>query len=195
MNFAYDIDFSAGTVALWYSTGSSPLTQVHAAVSASPSTNSADWHIGVLRLPNGGTSAAAEDYYWSGVYVESGSLTTSIAGPNAGSAPAGPSTSAPGTSTVPTTSTSPTSSKPVSSSTPTSSAPSATGTPVAHYGQCGGIGESPLACPAQMSKTLIDGTGWTGSTLCASGFTCTVLNSYYSQVSRDRYAPNSNFTE
>lgn len=44
----------------------------------------------------------------------------------------------------------------------TTSAPS-TGTGVAqHYGQCGG-------------------NGWTGPTTCASGFTCTVLNPYYSQ--------------
>ncbi|KAJ3552043.1 hypothetical protein NM688_g4366 [Phlebia brevispora] len=52
-------------------------------------------------------------------------------------------------------------SSPVStpSSTPTS-AP--TGTTVAEWGQCGGI-------------------GWTGGTVCASGFTCTVLNPYYSQ--------------
>ncbi|KAG6810318.1 hypothetical protein H0H92_012432 [Tricholoma furcatifolium] len=34
--------------------------------------------------------------------------------------------------------------------------------PVAEYGQCGGI-------------------GWTGSTVCASGYTCTVLNDYYYQ--------------
>jgi lytic cellulose monooxygenase (C1-hydroxylating) len=51
------------------------------------------------------------------------------------------------------------------SSTPakTSSAPAGTGSPVAKYGQCGG-------------------TGWTGSTSCASGSTCTVVNSYYYQV-------------
>ncbi|EIN08692.1 hypothetical protein PUNSTDRAFT_154784 [Punctularia strigosozonata HHB-11173 SS5] len=52
------------------------------------------------------------------------------------------------------------------SSTPaqTSSAPvsSGTGTPAAKYGQCGGI-------------------GWSGSTACQSGSTCTVVNSYYSQ--------------
>lgn len=35
-------------------------------------------------------------------------------------------------------------------------------TTVAQYGQCGGI-------------------GYTGSTVCASGFTCTVSSEYYSQ--------------
>ncbi|PQE04355.1 glycoside hydrolase family 45 protein [Rutstroemia sp. NJR-2017a BBW] len=39
---------------------------------------------------------------------------------------------------------------------------SGTGTPVAHYGQCGGI-------------------GYSGSTACASPYTCTVVNPYYSQ--------------
>ncbi|KAG8698808.1 hypothetical protein FRC08_005689 [Ceratobasidium sp. 394] len=48
------------------------------------------------------------------------------------------------------------------STTTTSSAPAGTGTPVVKYGQCGGI-------------------GWTGSTLCASGSTCTKVNDYYFQ--------------
>ncbi|KAK7702187.1 hypothetical protein SLS64_009765 [Diaporthe eres] len=48
-----------------------------------------------------------------------------------------------------------------SSSTPTTGTGSGSGT-VAQWGQCGG-------------------TGWTGATTCASGFTCKVLNSYYSQ--------------
>ncbi|EIN08693.1 hypothetical protein PUNSTDRAFT_154785 [Punctularia strigosozonata HHB-11173 SS5] len=39
---------------------------------------------------------------------------------------------------------------------------SGTGTPVAQYGQCGGA-------------------GWTGSTLCAAGSVCTVVNAYYYQ--------------
>jgi len=70
----------------------------------------------------------------------------------------------------------PSSAPPSSSSKPTTSAPSSpptkpsssppvvspTGAAVAQYGQCGG-------------------TGWTGSTVCASSFTCTVLNAYYSQ--------------
>lgn len=45
----------------------------------------------------------------------------------------------------------------------TSSAPSSIATAVAqHYGQCGGI-------------------GWTGPTVCASGYTCSKQNDYYSQ--------------
>lgn len=52
-NFAYEIDFSGSTVGLWASTGADELAQVVAPVSGSPSTNSADFHLGVLRLGDG----------------------------------------------------------------------------------------------------------------------------------------------
>jgi hypothetical protein len=163
-NFAYDINFSSNQVGLYFSQGSAPLTQVVAPVSASTSTNSADFHIGVLRLPNGGTNAAPEDYYWSGVYVEQAPITTSIAGPAAGSAPSGSGSSTTASSTTTrstTTSSSSTSqSSTTTSNTSTASSPATSG--AAHYAQCGG-------------------TGWTGPTTCAGGFTCTALNSYYSQ--------------
>ena len=80
-NVAYEIDFSANTVAFWHSTGSDPLTQKVGAVKTSTSSNGADWHVGVLELPRDGYPDSDEDYYWSGVYIESGSLTTSVAGP------------------------------------------------------------------------------------------------------------------
>jgi hypothetical protein len=80
-NFAYDIDFDAQTVALWASNGSQPLTQQVAPIAASTSTNSQDWHIGQLRLPNGGSDADAEDWFWSGIWIEEAPLTTSVAGP------------------------------------------------------------------------------------------------------------------
>lgn len=80
-NFAYDIDFDAQTVSLWASNGSDPLTAVVTGVSASTSTNSADWHIGELRLDNGGTDSDAEDWFWSGIFVENAPITASIAGP------------------------------------------------------------------------------------------------------------------
>jgi hypothetical protein len=82
-NFAYDINFDAQTVGLWASNGSHPLTQVVSGVSASTSTNSADWHIGELRLDNGGSDSAAEDWFWSGIFVEKAPITDSIAGPGA----------------------------------------------------------------------------------------------------------------
>lgn len=124
-NFAYDIDFSAGQVGLWQSTGSAPLTQVVAPIAQSASSNGADWHIGVLRLPNGGTNAAAEDYFWSGIYIESGSITTSIAGPQPGTGGSAPSSSS--TTTVGSTTTTITTTKTTTTPTTTtvsSSAPS-----------------------------------------------------------------------
>jgi hypothetical protein len=132
-NFAYDIDFSGSTVGLWFSTGSSPLTQIVANTAASPSTNSADWHIGVLRLPNGGTNAAAEDWFWSGIFVEQAPITTSIAGPNAGSAPSGTTTA------VPTTTTTPTTTSPAPTTTPPTTTTPA-GPTQTQWGQCGGTG-------------------------------------------------------
>jgi hypothetical protein len=100
-NFAYDIDFSAHTAGLWFSTGGSPLTQVVANQTASTSTNSTDFHIGVLRLPKSETDSNPEDYFWSGVYVESGSITISIAGPRPGTGGSGTTavTTSPATST------------------------------------------------------------------------------------------------
>ncbi|EAW14401.1 glycoside hydrolase family 131 protein [Aspergillus clavatus NRRL 1] len=80
-NFAYDIDFDAGTVGLWVSEGAAPLARAVENVPAATSTNSQDWHVGELRLDNGGASGPAEDWFWSGVYVESGEVTTGVAGP------------------------------------------------------------------------------------------------------------------
>ncbi|KKK17678.1 hypothetical protein P175DRAFT_0460212 [Aspergillus ochraceoroseus IBT 24754] len=76
-NFAYAIDFGARTVGLYASLGADALQEVVAPVSASTSTNSADWHVGELRLDNG-PHGPAEDWYWSGVYVESGAITTEV---------------------------------------------------------------------------------------------------------------------
>jgi hypothetical protein len=80
-NVAYEIDFSANTVGFWHSTGSDNLVQVVAPQSVSTSSNGADWHVGVLELPRDGYPDSTEDYYWSGVYIESGSVTTSVSGP------------------------------------------------------------------------------------------------------------------
>lgn len=51
------------------------------AVSVAASSDGADWHLGVLELPRTGYADSNEDLYFSGVYVESGDLTTSVAGP------------------------------------------------------------------------------------------------------------------
>ncbi|SPQ22561.1 0900f49a-8583-4c98-8e61-6bba1cf3032c [Thermothielavioides terrestris] len=80
-NVAYEIDFSANTVGFWHSEGGDPLKQVVAPVSASTSSNGADWHLGVLELPRSGYADATEDFYFSGVYIEDGTITTTIGGP------------------------------------------------------------------------------------------------------------------
>jgi hypothetical protein len=77
-NVAYEIDFDAGSVTFWHSTGSSPLTKTAGPFTASTSSNGADWHLGVLRLPGSNDGTGAEDWFFSGVYIESGELTTSI---------------------------------------------------------------------------------------------------------------------
>lgn len=86
-NFAYEIDFDASTVAFWHSTGSDELTKAVEAVKASVSSNGADWHVGVLELARDGYEDATEDLFFSGVYIESGDLTTSFS--SAGSSSSG----------------------------------------------------------------------------------------------------------
>jgi hypothetical protein len=53
-------------------------------MTASTSSNGADWHLGVLRLPGNNDAPGAEDWYFSGVYIESGDLTMAIGGGDAG---------------------------------------------------------------------------------------------------------------
>jgi len=90
-NVAYGIDFSAGTVEFYHSTGADALKNIAGPVSASTDSNGADWHLGVLRLTNDGST---EDWNFSGVYIESGDLTTSVVSPGgSASAPAASSAS------------------------------------------------------------------------------------------------------
>ncbi|KAI1327440.1 carbohydrate-binding module family 1 protein [Xylariaceae sp. FL0255] len=157
-NIAYEIDFSAGSVAFWHSTGSDDLTLTVPAVAVSASSNGEDWHLGVLELPVTGISDTTEDLYFSGVYVESGSITTSVSGPGGSSVSSSSSSSIQSTATPTSTTLS------TSKTTTTSSASTTTtaGCTSAEYAQCGGV-------------------GWTGCTVCASGMTCQNLNDYYSQ--------------
>ncbi|CAK5284160.1 unnamed protein product [Mycena citricolor] len=159
-NFAYDIDFTAKTVGLWASTAGNPLVKVVQNVATSPSTNSADWHLGVLRIVNGGTP---EDWYFSGVYIENGPITTAIGS----GAPSNSSTTTapPSTTTV--------SSAPVTTPTTTT----ASGPTQTQYGQCGGAAHT-----TQTASTILmnfPGTGYTGPTTCASPFTCKAISPPY----------------
>lgn len=88
-NFAYDIDFDNQKVGLWASNGSDALTEVVSPVSASASSNGADFHVGVLSLTGDGT----EDWFWSGVYIEKGDLTKTIGDGSSASASSGESSS------------------------------------------------------------------------------------------------------
>ncbi|KAH7406640.1 hypothetical protein DE146DRAFT_648000 [Phaeosphaeria sp. MPI-PUGE-AT-0046c] len=77
-NVAYEIDFDGGQVTFWHSTGSAALTKTAGPFKVSTSSNGADWHLGVLRLPGSNDAAGAEDWFFSGVYIEGGELTTSV---------------------------------------------------------------------------------------------------------------------
>lgn len=135
---------------MWHSTGGANLVQVIAPRSASPSSNSADFHVGVLRLPSAGdgsTSTTPEDWYFSGVYVESGSLTTSVSGPGgaSGGGGGGSSSSSSVTTTATKTSTSASSSSTSASSTSSAPTTTTTGSVSQKYGQCGGM-HPPVLC-------------------------------------------------
>ncbi|KAK1050716.1 hypothetical protein LTR74_016969 [Friedmanniomyces endolithicus] len=95
-NIAYAIDFDAGSVGFYHSTGSDNLTLTVPPVSVSASSNGADWHLGVLRLPSstGRSDTAAEDWHFSGVYIESDEITTSVSGPGGASSVSGVASSA-----------------------------------------------------------------------------------------------------
>jgi hypothetical protein len=60
-NIAYGIDFSAGTVAFYHSTGADDLVLTVPAVSCTASSNGADWHLGVLELARDGYTDADEE--------------------------------------------------------------------------------------------------------------------------------------
>lgn len=147
-------DFSGGSVAFWHSTGANDLTLTVPAVSVSASSNGEDWHLGVLELPVSGQADTNEDFYFSGVYIESGSLTTSVAGPGGVVISSSSSAGATSTGTATTLSTSTTSA-------PATSSSAAAGT-LPKWSQCGG-------------------QGWTGTGTCVAGTTCTYSNPYYSQ--------------
>lgn len=151
-NVAYEIDFSGNTVGFWHSTGGDPLTRVIAPVSASTSSNGADFHVGVLELPRSGYADAIEDIYFSGVYIETGSINTAI-GSGSGTSPA------PGTTTTaaPPVSTGPTS---TTKQAPTTTAPAPTTTAApggvgqTKYGQCAGSGKRPTIQIPKLANML-----------------------------------------
>ncbi|OWP05555.1 hypothetical protein B2J93_7899 [Marssonina coronariae] len=83
-NFAYGIDFDAKTVEFFHSSGGDPLVPTITAVPAEVKSDGKDWHVGVLQLPRHGYKFSTEDFYFSGVYIESGDITLNIGGPGVG---------------------------------------------------------------------------------------------------------------
>jgi hypothetical protein len=164
-NVAYEIDFSANTVGFWHSTGSAALERIVAPVGASTSSNGADWHLGVLELPRSGYSDANEDFFFSGVYIENGSITTSVSGPGgAQQPPVSSSSTTKATSIAPSSTVSTVSSTRISSSS-APPAPSTTQPPsggAEHWAQCGG-------------------SAWSGATFCNEPYKCSAINDWYHQ--------------
>lgn len=109
-----------------------------------------------IELPVTGQADTMKNLYFSGVYVETGSITTSVSGPG------GAVVSSSGSSSVPTsTATGTTLSTFTVSSVATPASSSAAGT-LPEYSQCGS-------------------EDWTGSETCVAWTTCVYSNPYYSQ--------------
>lgn len=146
-NVAYEIDFDGGSVTFWHSTGADDLTKVAGPVSVSASSNGADWHLGVLRL-DGNTDATAEDWYMSGVYIESGDLTTAI-----GSGSSASSSSGSSSASVAASSAAPASSSVAVQKAATSSAAAVVSTPAA-VSSAAAVVSTPAAVSSAAPSTL-----------------------------------------
>ncbi|PSR90417.1 hypothetical protein BD289DRAFT_481757 [Coniella lustricola] len=72
---------SATPTACGASAGADAPTQVVEPVSVSTLSNGEDWHLGVPELHPSGYADSDEQFYFTSVYIESGSLTTSVSGP------------------------------------------------------------------------------------------------------------------
>lgn len=89
-NIAYGIDFDSRTVSFYHSVGGEDLKLIVDAIPAETYSDGKDWHLGVLRLPEGGgpegkRSGVREDWRFSGVWIEEGEITTRIGGGVGGS--------------------------------------------------------------------------------------------------------------
>lgn len=79
-NVVYEIDFVVGIVGFWYFIGSDFLIRKVVFVKISISFNGVDWYVGVLEFLRSGYFDFNEDFYWFGVYIESGSLIILVVG-------------------------------------------------------------------------------------------------------------------
>jgi hypothetical protein len=154
-NVAYEIDFDAGSVSFWHSTGADELKQTAGPFDASTQSNGADWHLGVLRLPGNADKDGAEDWFFSGVYIEDGELTTKVGSGAAGAAPEKPAASAAAPSKVASSAApvAPVSSSAAAVETPAaSSSAAAVETPVASSTAAASSVAAPVETPAASSS-------------------------------------------
>lgn len=84
-NIAYGINFDSRTVSFYHSEGGEDLKLIVDSIPAETYSDGKDWHLGVLRLPEGGgpegkRSGVREDWRFSGVWIEEGEITTRIGG-------------------------------------------------------------------------------------------------------------------
>ncbi|KAK6342220.1 hypothetical protein TWF730_001698 [Orbilia blumenaviensis] len=183
-NVAYDIDFSSNQVSFWHSTGSDALTLAAGPFSVSTSSNGADWHLGVLRLPMNSDlqSSDIEDWYFSGVYVESGSLNTQIGSGVTPTTTRSTTTAVRTTTTTSRTTTPATTLTTIRTTTPVTTTARTT-TPATTTPRTTTTTTTTTApnTPAQNKWGQCGGIGWSGPTNCVEGSTCQVLNPYYSQ--------------
>ncbi|KAI0601067.1 carbohydrate-binding module family 1 protein [Biscogniauxia sp. FL1348] len=180
-NVAYEIDFDANTVGFWYSTGADDLVLTVEPVSVSASSNGADWHLGVLELPRDGYADTDEDLFFSGIYIESDSITTSVAGPG-GAASGGDGNSTTTASTVAAAASSTTTALTIATTlqTSTTKAPSVSTTQALAASSSAATTGTAETC-AQAKWAQCGGINWAGCSACASGTTCKSQNDYYSQ--------------
>ncbi|KAG7294570.1 hypothetical protein NEMBOFW57_004646 [Staphylotrichum longicolle] len=179
-NVAYEIDFDANTVGSGTRPAATP-GPGHRPAERQHKQQRADWHVGVLELPRSGYPDSDEDYYWSGVYIESGSITTSVAGPGAPPVVVSSST----TKAVPSSTLITSTAKVSTSTTTTKVSTTSTHTKVSTTSTT-----STSAAPATSTKpsgctapqwSQCDGIGYSGCKTCAAPYTCKYSNDWYSQ--------------
>lgn len=162
-------------------------------VSASTSSNGADWHLGVLELPRDGYADTDEDLYFSGVYIETGEITTNVSGQGGKSInlilhdrrPVGMTVVSPRGSSGGGSSSSSSSSAAASTTTLSRSSTTLATSTVPTTSQASGSSTSSSAAASSTCAASLyaqcGGVGWSGCTVCASGSTCKYTNDYYSQ--------------
>ena len=138
-------------MSFWHSTGADELKQTAGPFDASTQSNGADWHLGVLRLPGNADKDGAEDWFFSGVYIEDGELTTKVGSGAAGAAPEKPAASAAAPSKV-ASSAAPAATSSKAAVAPASSSAAAVETPVASSTAAASSAAAPVETPAASSS-------------------------------------------